>query len=68
MNDRIVRFPEVCKILGGVSRQAVYEMIKRGDLPRSFKISPNGRAVGWLESDINNYLSKQSQQLEIHLK
>jgi len=59
MTNRIIRFPEVCKILGGVSRQTVYDMIKRGDFPPSFKISPKGRAVGWLESDIKTYLDQQ---------
>ncbi len=61
MTNRIIRFPEVCQILGGVSRQTVYDMIKRGDFPPSFKISPGGRAVGWLESDIKSYLSQQKE-------
>lgn len=68
MTNRIIRFPELCAILGGVSRQAIYDMIKRGDLPPSFKISPNGRAVGWLESDIQEYLDKQKHHLEIDPK
>ncbi|MEQ9263997.1 MAG: AlpA family phage regulatory protein [Balneolaceae bacterium] len=59
MNNRIIRFPELCQILGGVSRQTIYDMVKRGDLPQSFKISPKGRAVGWLESDIKLYLEQQ---------
>lgn len=59
MTNRIIRFPEVCEILGGVSRQTVYDMIKRGDFPPSFKISKNGRAVGWLKTDIESYLEEQ---------
>ncbi len=59
MTNRIIRFPEICRILGGVSRQTVYDMIKRGDFPPSFKITQQGRAVGWLESEVKEFLSSK---------
>lgn len=64
MTNRIIRFPEVCKILGGVSRQTVYDMIKRGDFPPSFKITDKGRAVGWLDSEIQEFLNIKRPEVD----
>ncbi len=55
MKKRILRFPEVTGMLG-VTRQCIYDMVARGDFPKPFKLTKQGRSVGWLESDINNWL------------
>lgn len=60
MTDRIMRFPEICNMLG-VSRQSIYEMMNRGDFPPSFKLTKKGRAVGWFESDIKSWLDTRTE-------
>jgi prophage regulatory protein len=50
---RILRLPEV-KERTGLSRSSIYLRIANGDFPGS--ISLGGRAVGWLESDIDRWL------------
>ena len=53
--DPILRWPEV-KTLVGLSRPRVYELISAGRFPRSIKLTPGGRANGWLKSEIDTYL------------
>ena len=49
----ILRLPEV-KARTGLSRSSIYLRIANGDFPRS--VSLGGRAVGWLEADIERWL------------
>lgn len=57
--SRVLRINEVCNKLG-VSRSTLYLWIDQGILPAPFKINPHGRAVGYLESQIDAYLTKIS--------
>jgi prophage regulatory protein len=54
MTHFILRLPEV-KTRTGLSRSTIYLRMANGDFPRA--VSLGGRAVGWLESDINQWLS-----------
>jgi prophage regulatory protein len=56
MTDRILRLPEV-KANVGLSRSTIYLRIEEGSFPKP--ISLGARAVGWLESDIEAWVSKQ---------
>jgi len=58
MTDRIIRSKELSEILG-VSRQTLWIWESQGKLPRKFKLSKNGRAAGWLASDIDKYLKNR---------
>ena len=51
----IVRHREVCRRLQ-VSGAKLFDMIAKGIFPRPFRIIPNGRAVGWLETDVNRWI------------
>ncbi len=53
MTHSILRLPAVIKRTG-LSRSSIYLRISQGDFPLS--ISLGGRAVGWLEEDIDNWL------------
>jgi len=53
MHHKILRLP-VIKELTGLSRSSIYLRISKGEFPPS--ISLGGRAVGWLESDIESWL------------
>ena len=44
----------------GLSRSTIYERIKEGDFPAQVSLGP--RAVGWLESDINDWISAQVER------
>ena len=53
INDRILRLPEVIH-LTGKSRATIYVEMGVGSFPKSVAIG--ARAVGWLESDIQNWI------------
>lgn len=52
--DRILRKPEVLKMLG-LGWSTIYEMIAKGDFPPALRIAP--RAIGWRESEILSWLN-----------
>ncbi|AKX47399.1 hypothetical protein AKN94_08570 [Thiopseudomonas alkaliphila] len=51
--QRILRLPEV-KTKIGFGRSTIYALMANGEFPRSIRIG--ARAVGWLESDINQWI------------
>ena len=53
MTHKILRLPQV-KERVGLSRSTIYLRISKGEFPAP--ISLGGRAVGWLESDVNQWL------------
>jgi len=56
MVNMILRLPTV-KIRTGLSRSTIYLRISEGSFPKSIPLG--GRAVGWLESDINKWIDEQ---------
>lgn len=56
MANIILRLPSV-KTRTGLSRSSIYLRMSKGDFPPS--ISLGGRAVGWLESDIERWLDEK---------
>lgn len=52
----ILRLPEV-KTRTGLSRSSIYLRMANNDFPHS--ISLGGRAVGWLEADVEGWLTKK---------
>ena len=56
MVNTILRLPAV-KIRTGLSRSTIYLRISDGLFPKP--ISLGGRAVGWLEAEINDWLCEQ---------
>ena len=59
MMKAILRFPEV-KARTGLSRSTLYLKIAEGAFPRQVSLGP--RAVGWVESEIEEWLSGQIEQ------
>ncbi|MBW8186196.1 helix-turn-helix transcriptional regulator [Shewanella nanhaiensis] len=53
MSKIILRLPSV-KYKTGLSRSSIYLRIAKGEFPES--ISLGDRAVGWLESDVEQWL------------
>jgi prophage regulatory protein len=56
MPKSILRLPEV-KARTGLSRSTIYLRISAGSFPKP--ISLGGRAVGWIDSEINDWLNEQ---------
>ena len=59
MVNKILRLPQV-KSQTGLSRSTIYLRIKNREFPES--ISLGGRAVGWLESDIQAWLDDKRKE------
>ena len=59
MATKILRLPEV-KDRTGLSRSTVYLRISEGRFPTPISLGGR-RAVGWLESEIENWLEQQIQ-------
>ena len=53
MEDRILRLPAVMA-LTGLSRSTIYLRVEEGTFPK--QINLGSRAVGWLDSDVQNWL------------
>jgi len=56
MSHKILRLPTV-KDLTGLSRSTIYLRISKNEFPAP--ISLGGRAVGWVEADVNAWLSEK---------
>lgn len=52
---RVIRHKQVCAKLQ-ISSAKLFDMIARGQFAKPFSIVPGGRAVGWLESDVDSYI------------
>ncbi|MCY4641767.1 MAG: AlpA family transcriptional regulator [Gammaproteobacteria bacterium] len=56
MAQKILRLPDV-KARTGLSRSSIYLRISDGEFPKA--ISLGGRAVGWIESDIEKWIDNR---------
>lgn len=59
MATAILRLPAV-KARTGLSRSTIYLRASGGQFPKPIKLGP--RAVGWLESDVDDWLSRQIER------
>ena len=64
MQHKILRLP-VIKELTGLSRSTIYLRMSNGEFPPS--ISLGGRAVGWLEGDVNDWLESKVTARDVGL-
>jgi prophage regulatory protein len=44
-----------------ISSAKLFDMIAKGIFPKPFRIVPGGRAVGWLESEIDSWILEQRE-------
>jgi prophage regulatory protein len=59
---RVNRHSQVCEKLQ-ISSAKLFDMVARGQFPKPFTIIPGGRAVGWLESDVNSWILERKDSL-----
>ncbi len=57
MSNKVIRVGDVAKKVG-LCRSTIYDAIKRGTFPEPSKLT-SGRAIGWLESEIDEWIAKQ---------
>jgi len=60
---RIIRMKELVSKVG-YARSTIYALIKEGRFPKPFKLVPNGRANGWLEETINEWIDHRKSGLQ----
>jgi prophage regulatory protein len=51
----IIRPARTCKKLQ-VSSAKLFDMIAKGQFPKPFTLIPGGRAVGWVEADVDRWI------------
>ena len=56
MAIKILRLPSIIE-LTGLSRSTIYLRISKGEFPAP--VSLGGRAVGWVEEDVNIWLAEK---------
>ena len=44
----------------GYKTSTIYGLVAQGKFPKPFKLTPDGRAAGWLESTIDDWIRKQA--------
>jgi prophage regulatory protein len=52
---RIIRMRDICQKLG-LCPSTVYDLVARGVFIKPFTLIPGGRAVGWLEVDVDQWI------------
>jgi prophage regulatory protein len=52
---QVIRHSQVCKKLQ-LSSAKLFDMVARGHFPKPFTLIPGGRAVGWLERDVDQWV------------
>lgn len=52
---RLLRIKRVCEKVG-IARSTIYQYMQENRFPKNHKL--NGRCVGWLESDIDDWISQ----------
>lgn len=58
---RVLRMKDL-ELLLGLNQSTIYALIKAGRFPAPFKLLDGGRASGWLQSDIDTYITSRSEQ------
>lgn len=60
---RIIRKPEVEAKVGICDRE-LRDLEREGHFPKRFQITPNGRAVGWVETEIDDWIAQRAATRE----
>jgi len=55
---RILRWPEV-NLKTGLCRSHIHQLVSKGHFPPPIKLTPNGRASGWVEFEVNAWLEQR---------
>jgi len=59
--SRILRMQELVNKVG-YAKSTIYALVKEGKFPPPFKLTPGGRANGWFEHTIDEYLQERAER------
>ena len=64
MADRVLRLPAVLELIGNPSKSWLYDQISKELFPSPIKLGrgDSARSVGWLESEISQYIAQRVEQ------
>lgn len=62
--DKIIRAPELVELVG-LSLMHISRLEAAGSFPKRFKLAPGGVAVGWLSSEIQEFIADRAAAREI---
>jgi prophage regulatory protein len=57
---QVIRHAQVCAKLQ-ISSAKLFDLIAKGLFPKPFQLIPGGRAVGWLECDVNSWVLSRKE-------
>jgi prophage regulatory protein len=57
---RVLRHAQICQKLG-LSSAKLFDMVAKGIFPEPFTLVPGGRAVGWLEHEIDHWIIQRRE-------
>lgn len=57
-SNRLLRWPDVQPLVG-ICRSHAHQLISKGKFPAPIKLVENGRASGWLESEVREYIAQR---------
>lgn len=60
-NEQILRWPEV-QAITGIARNTAHTLARTNKFPKPIKLSVNGRASGWLLSEIQAWLQSRIEE------
>ena len=60
---QVVRHAQVCSKLQ-ISSAKLFDMVAKGQFPKPFTLIPGGRAVGWVETDVDDWIKSRKQACE----
>jgi prophage regulatory protein len=60
---RIIRHNQVCQKMQ-LSSAKLFDMVATGIFPKPFQLVPGGRAVGWLEADVDAWIMSRKEACE----
>jgi len=60
---RILRMRDI-RIKTGLSQSTLHDLVARGVFPKPFTLIPGGRAVGWLETSVDQWILQRSDAAE----
>jgi prophage regulatory protein len=61
MTEAILRLPDVARRIG-LSRSSIYSRIAEGDFPKPIQLGAGARAIGFLESEVADWLAAQAER------
>lgn len=64
VQTKILRRKEVCNCVG-LSYTSVFRLERTGRFPSRIRLSPMGRSVGWLESEIFQWIAERERVVAV---